>query len=82
LNAMFALAGTHHKRGNFEEAARLASSVLAQRTETLGRTHPDTLQCIFSLARTYHKLRRFDEAGQLAAEVRLRARTTMLAAPH
>lgn len=72
LEVMDQLAGVLRSRdqdGDLEEAAMLRETVLGQRRELLGRTHPDTLSVQNNLALVRLDQRRFDEAQSLFEEL-------------
>ena len=79
LSVASRLAGLAERSGDFERATKLLQDVLARRTSSQGRDHPDTLAAMNSLGRVLAQQGDDEAAARLADEVATRARRTFSA---
>jgi Tfp pilus assembly protein PilF len=60
---------TYSYQGRHRKAVELLQKALAKRRESIGETHPDTLQTMYHLAEDYRYQQKWDEAAEIQEKV-------------
>lgn len=76
-NLAYHLARFHRVGRRYRRAIRLHQEALAQREQSLGRDHPDTLRSLTGLANSYYAAGCYDQALALFQETLARRERTL-----